>query len=366
MPLSLPDKVMDALSQHATLHVPRQLARVAAVTMLGLAIAPAATATAQPYTNGSQAILEHCWSPAQLAGSPRDKELLDLTDTTLFNREPPVRTMPLMPASPLRESDRGSIRRVRLPPGDRRIALTFDLCEMASDVTGYDAELVNYLREHQVRATFYAGGKWMRSHPEQTKQLMADPLFELGNHAWTHGNLHYLSPEEASEQIFWTQAQYELLREELAASACVRRLPPAEMATVPRRLGSFRFPFGTCNRSALDQLAAAGLPAVQWDIVTGDPTRKTTAVQIAERIHREVHPGAIIIAHANGRGWHTAAALDLFIPRLRRQGYTFATVSELLAAGTPVSVDTCYWNRPGDVDYVDRKYGKGTEKPWPR
>ena len=351
----------------------RPFADGALVAVAGLVLLSATTILAFPAsaqhtgsTVGSQAILEQCWSPAQLAGSLHDKQILELNDTVLFNREPPARTMPLEPASPLPEAYRGSIRGVRLPAGDKRIALTFDLCEMASDATGYDAKLVNYLREQGVRATFYAGGKWMRSHPEQTKQLMADPLFELGNHAWTHGNLHYLSAQEASEQILWTQAQYELLRQELAASACVRRLPSTELDAIPRRLGSFRFPFGTCNRSALDQLVKVGLPAVQWDIVTGDPTRKTSAADIAQRILRGVRPGSIIIAHANGRGWNTAAALPLFIPRLRQQGYEFATVSELLATGKPVTADSCYWSRPGDTDYVDRKYGKGTEKPWPR
>ncbi len=336
--------------------------------MLFAAMITAAPALASPpHTSvGSQAILEHCWSSAQLRGTARDQILLELEDAALFNRAPPARTRPLVPAQPLPAELRGSIRSVALPPGDKRIALTFDLCEMASDVTGYDAELVNYLRRHRVRATFYAGGKWMRSHPEKTKQLMADPLFELGNHAWTHGNLRYLATDEAAEQILWTQAQYELLREELAASACVRRLPAAELTAIPHRLLSFRFPFGTCNDSALRQLAQAGLPAVQWDIVTGDPTRRTSAKDIARRILNNARPGSIVIAHANGRGWSTAESLDLFVPRLRQAGYAFATVSELITAGRPHIVNQCFWSRPGDNDYVDGRYGKGTEKPWPR
>lgn len=329
-----------------------------------LAHAPASAQV--PRSSGSQAILEQCWSPKQLLGAADDRDLQELDKVGIYNREPPLRTHPIETAPPLPEAMRGSIRRVELPRGDNRLALTFDLCEMASDVTGYDAQLVNYLRRNGVRATFYAGGKWMRSHPEKAKQLMADPLFELGNHAWTHGNLAYLSAQEAAEQIHWTQAQYELLREELAASACVRRLPPEEIARIPRRLGSFRFPFGTCNSSALTQLADAGLPAVQWDIVTGDPTRKTSARLIADKILNNARPGSIIIAHANGRGWHTAESLELFVPRLRDKGYKFATVSELLAAGTTRRVQQCFWNRPGDTKNVNRKYGKGTEKPWPR
>ena len=97
------------------------------------------------------------------------------------------------------------------------ITLTFDLCEQADEVTGYDGELVDTLRAQGVKATFYAGGKWMRSHPERTLQLMADPLFELGNHAWTHGNLRVLQGAEMANQIRWTQAEYERLRDQLLA-----------------------------------------------------------------------------------------------------------------------------------------------------
>ena len=64
-------------------------------------------------------------------------------------------------------------------------------------------------------------------------------------------------------------------------------------------------------------------------------------------------PGSIIIAHANGRGVHTAAALPLAIPALKAKGYQFVTVSELLAAGRPVVVDSCYDSKPGDTDKYD-------------
>ena len=45
-------------------------------------------------------------------------------------------------------------------------------------------------------------------------QLVAEPLFEVGNHAWTHGNFGSARSERMREQIAWTQAQYELVRED--------------------------------------------------------------------------------------------------------------------------------------------------------
>ena len=86
---------------------------------------------------------------------------------------------------------------------------------------------------------------------------------------------------------------------------------------------------------------------------TGDPTPAQSAQAIAREILRGTRPGSILIGHANGRGFNTAKALPLAIPKLKAQGYTFVTVSELLAAGTPEIVSTCYNLKPGDTDRYD-------------
>lgn len=116
---------------------------------------------------------------------------------------------------PLPAEWRNSIRRVQLPEGKKWIAFTFDLCERAKEPSGYDAEVVDTLRRNHAKATFFAGGKWMQSHPEETLQLMADPLFELGTHGWVHENFRLLSTAEAEKRLLRTQYAYETLREEL-------------------------------------------------------------------------------------------------------------------------------------------------------
>ena len=102
-----------------------------------------------------------------------------------------------------------SIRRVEPLDGIKVIALTFDLCESAKEKSGYDADIVNYLRENSVKATFFAGGKWMLSHPDKTMQLIADPLFEIGNHSWSHANFRMIDSDRMDAQILWTQVQYD-------------------------------------------------------------------------------------------------------------------------------------------------------------
>ena len=67
-------------------------------------------------------------------------------------------------------------------------------------------------------------------------------------------------------------------------------------------------------------------------------------------------PGSIIVMHANGRGWHTAEALPLLIEDLRKRGFQFSTVGELLARGQPVIADSCYELKPGDNAKYDKLF----------
>lgn len=129
------------------------------------------------------------------------------------NPAPPERTVPEQVLPPLPVQDEGTIRRVATK--EKVAALTFDLCELSTMTTGYDAEIIDFLREKRIPATLFMGGKWMRSHSERAMQLMADPLFEIGNHGWSHGNFGIMSEKAMLEQIRWTQAEYELLREEI-------------------------------------------------------------------------------------------------------------------------------------------------------
>src|SRR5262249_42749613 len=152
---------------------------------------------------------------------------------------PTVQGVLKLPASPGAEA-RDTIRRVH-PRGDERlIALTFDLCETEDEVTGYQADIVNYLRDKRVPATFFAGGKWMRSHQDRTMQLMADPLFEVGNHSWSHRNLRQATSEVLEHEIFWPQLEYALLRDELERRAAKARVPDAEVHKIPRAPRLFR------------------------------------------------------------------------------------------------------------------------------
>jgi peptidoglycan/xylan/chitin deacetylase (PgdA/CDA1 family) len=207
--------------------------------------------------------------------------------------------------------------------GDRSlpyIALTFDACQTVGSPTGYDQAIIRILNGTHTPATLFLGGLWMQQHPAQTRALAANPLFELGNHSWSHLDFTELTPEEMSREILRAQdAMYQL---------------------TGRQPTLFRFPYDTYTDDALGVVGQHGLRAIQADVISGDADSRISTRDLVNTVTARTQNGSIILMHMNTHGWHTAEALPPLIQRLRDQGYTFVTVSQLLGLAplpTPVT-----------------------------
>ncbi len=75
------------------------------------------------------------------------------------------------------------------------VALTFDADmtpRMSNELkTGkiaswYNQKVIDTLREEHVSATLFLAGLWIELYPAVTQDLSADPLFEIGNHSYSH------------------------------------------------------------------------------------------------------------------------------------------------------------------------------------
>jgi peptidoglycan-N-acetylglucosamine deacetylase len=325
------------------------------IVWLGLALAslPLLDAIAGPISRDAQA---QCWSASDLA---------TLAGEQAITKAPQSRT-PLIPTTAVSATQdssavplatRGAIRRVELPRGAKLIALTFDFCEQPGEIAGYDGAIIDYLRQQGVKSTLFIGGKWMATHQARTEQLMSDPLFELASHGLDHRNTRLLTGTDLRREIAGPSTIYARARAQFVASQCAAPFKQT-IASIPPAIKLFRFPFGACQPEGLAAVGELGLTAVQWDVSTGDPSPSQSAGAIAAAMVARTRPGSIIIAHANGRGHHTAAALPLAIPKLKALGFKFVTVSELLAAGRPVVSETCYDSQPGDTDKYDTLFTK--------
>jgi peptidoglycan/xylan/chitin deacetylase (PgdA/CDA1 family) len=190
------------------------------------------------------------------------------------------------------------------------VALTFDLCQIPAYPTGFEPKIVDVLKHFHAPATFFLGGDWMRTHPDETLLLAGEPLFELGNHSWSHPDFRSLDWREIDQEIVKTQDMLYKL--------------------TGRESHLFRLPYGYQSKLALGEIAKHGLYTIQWDVETGDPDPNFDAPTIQRAVREGVQNGSIIIMHANGNGWHTAEALPGVIEYLQQQGYILVTVSQLI------------------------------------
>ena len=271
----------------------------------------------------------------------------DMLRSIQNNSEPPARLTPVHELVPL-SKDEGIIRRVKLPEGLKAAALTFDMCELDTSTTGCDMDVINFLRDRRIKATLFMGGKWMRTHSKRVKQIMTEgELFEIGNHNWSHGNCALLSPEGLKAQILWTQAEYELLRQESGVN---------DIPEVPEL---FRLPYGRNNKNSLKIIASLGMRVIQWDVAAeaGDNSNPKRAESSAKKVAAMTKPGSILLFHANLVPKGTVNLLREAVNILEAEGYEFVKVSELLRMGEPETVRNGYFSRPGDNYPLDKKFG---------
>jgi peptidoglycan-N-acetylglucosamine deacetylase len=198
--------------------------------------------------------------------------------------------------------------------GDRSkplVALTFDLCQKPLAPAGFDQGIIDALVNNQAPATFFMGGDWMRTHPAETRVIASYPQFEMGNHSWDHpDDMRLLDEEHMHREIVMTQdLLYQLT---------------GRVATL------FRPPTGYYNDFLLSVVAWHGMRTIRWDADSANPTPGNSAENIAKLVHERTQNGSIVLMHANGRGWNTAAAVPLIIADLRARGFTLVTVSQLI------------------------------------
>lgn len=296
--------------------------------------------------------VEMCWTPARLASRPDEAKI----HKNIADAFRPVPKRVSTAASPWPASMAGKVlRRVKLPEGQKLVALTFDLCEQPFEISGYQGDIIDTLRANAVPATIFAGGKWLVTHPDRAEQLLADPLFEVANHAWEHRNFRVIPHKVRLSEIDGAMAAYEGTARRLEQRACLARdnRPAASVPAPRQRL--FRFPFGACTSEAIAEVQSRGLLAVQWDVSSADPWPGQSAAGIVSTVVTRVRPGSIVLFHANGRGFKTPSALPEVIKALKAQGYSFVTVSQLLATpgAVPELTTECYDFKPTDVHRYD-------------
>lgn len=186
------------------------------------------------------------------------------------------------------------------------VALTFD---DGPTPLGTDSILA-ILAEADVRATFFFTGRELAANPELGPRFVAAG-HELGNHSYSHVRLLLRSTAFIRREIELTDS---LIRE------------AGHTGDI-----HFRPPYGKKLVGLPRYLAATDRPTLMWD-VEPDSDVGRRADLIEAHVLERTRPGSIILLHVMypSRS-ESLGAVRGIVAGLRRRGFEFVTVSELLA-----------------------------------
>jgi peptidoglycan/xylan/chitin deacetylase (PgdA/CDA1 family) len=206
------------------------------------------------------------------------------------------------------------------PKNERVIALTYD----DGPNPPYTDQILAVLRRERIHATFFVVGRAVQAYPGVVRREVDDGN-AIGNHTWSHGHLVLYDQGGLRKTLERTdQAIY-------AASGVHTRI--------------MRPPFGARDWLVLDEVRKLGYTPVMWSVPLAKDWEYPPARVIAARVLRYAEDGAIVDLHDGNRGilcgrTRTAPkvcdrsrdveATRLIVDALKRRGYRFVTIPELL------------------------------------
>jgi len=200
-----------------------------------------------------------------------------------------------------------------------RIALTFD----DGPNRRITPSILNSLREHDLKATFFVVGRQVKKNPGMLRRIVREG-HTIGNHTYNHADLSVLSPN---------RMRLELRRTQKAVDDALGHYYP--MALI-------RPPYGNPYLGGSDALPVfrrvvrgQRLFPIMWTLDPSDylfgghPEGVVRGVVRADETGRKAKRDQVLLLHDTRR--QTAEALPKIIDHYERSGRQFTDVNELLA-----------------------------------
>ena len=212
----------------------------------------------------------------------------------------------------------------QVPSAGKAVALTFD--DGPDD--RFTPQILDRLLEHNVKATFFITGIMAEQHPDVLRRIVAEG-HALGNHTYHHRKLSSQAAADVREDIRRNQDLLERFYPEVGKL--------------------FRPPYSDMTIENVVTIRDEGYTIILWTIDSLD-WAGLDADEILANTLPEVTGGSIILFHSNGGPdlSGTVAALPKLIESLRSQGYTFATLPEMLQT---IPVGNSPSSPPGTTDH---------------
>lgn len=183
---------------------------------------------------------------------------------------------------------------------DKNVCLTFD----EGYENGYTAQILDTLKEKNVRAIFFCTYDYVKDNPELVNRMINEGHI-VGNHSYRHYNFTNVDIDTARDEI---TILHDYMSEQFGYE-----------------MNYFRFPEGAFSEQTLALAKDLGYTTLFWSFAYADWDRNSppSTETAYEKITSSVHNGAILLLHAVCSS--NAEVLGRAIDNITEQGYSFTT-----------------------------------------
>lgn len=191
-------------------------------------------------------------------------------------------------------------------PDKKVLYLTFD----AGYENGYTPKILDALKKHDVKATFFVVGNYVKTAPDLVKRMLEDGHI-VGNHTFTHPDMSKISDMESfkKEMCSLEDAYKEVTGQDIKKF--------------------YRPPQGKYSENNLKLANELGYKTFFWSLAYVDwyVDKQPTKEEAFEKLLPRTHPGAIVLLHSTSKT--NADILDELLSKWKQDGYSFGTLDEL-------------------------------------
>ena len=187
------------------------------------------------------------------------------------------------------------------------IALTFDDGPWPHSTS----QVLSVLKKNNIKATFFVVGRQVKQYPQLTKQIVAEG-HAIANHTWSH-QYHKFNEAAAARELDST-------------TSLIHKLTGVKTVL-------FRPPAGILTNGLVAYAHKKKYSVVMWSADSLDWRYRSTPA-LMNSVLKAAKPGGIILLHdGGGDRSKTVQALPQLIAQLKKQGYQFVTVPDLMEMG---------------------------------
>ncbi len=187
---------------------------------------------------------------------------------------------------------------------EKTLYLTFD----EGYENGYTDDILDTLREKNVKAVFFVTGDYFEQCPELIRRMVEEG-HEVGNHTMNHPSLADVSRSEAENEILELSRQFK--------------------DKYNKEMRFLRPPKGEYNETVLQVSQSLSMRCLMWSFAYQDwlVNKQHGADYAFKMVTDNLHNGAVLLLHAVSKD--NTEALGNIIDEARAQGYTFGTPDQL-------------------------------------